>query len=144
MTKMLDSASTHAMIAVKDLSRAKDFYGGKLGLTATDERHGAAVRYETEAGTWFLVYLSEFAGTAKSTCMRFEVDDIEIAGTRQRCESTASTRQSTRSVLHANGASPLTFCASAISTSQPSCSSVSCTNLATVIDDVTACTTGSR
>ena len=76
---MLDLASTHAMIAVKDLSRAKDFYGGKLGLTATDERHGAAVRYETQAGTWFLVYLSEFAGTAKSTCMRFEVDDIEVA-----------------------------------------------------------------
>jgi catechol 2,3-dioxygenase-like lactoylglutathione lyase family enzyme len=29
---MLDSASTNAMIAVKDLSRAKEFYNGKLGL----------------------------------------------------------------------------------------------------------------
>lgn len=27
---MLDSAGTHAMIAVKDLSRAKEFYGDKL------------------------------------------------------------------------------------------------------------------
>ena len=76
---MLDSARTHAMIAVKDLGRAKEFDGGTLGLTATDERPGAAIRYETHGGTWFLVYRSEFAGTAKSTSMRFEVEDIEFA-----------------------------------------------------------------
>jgi catechol 2,3-dioxygenase-like lactoylglutathione lyase family enzyme len=75
---MLESASTHAMIAVSDLDAAKEFYGGKLGLTASDDRPGAAVRYETAAGTWFLVYQSTFAGTAKSTCMRFEVEDIEV------------------------------------------------------------------
>jgi catechol 2,3-dioxygenase-like lactoylglutathione lyase family enzyme len=79
VTAMLDSASTHAMIAVKDLSRAKEFYGGTLGLTAAHELPGAGVRYETQSGTWFLVYLSEFAGTAKSTSMRFEVEDIEVA-----------------------------------------------------------------
>jgi hypothetical protein len=73
---MLDSASTYAMIAVKELSRAKEFYGGKLRLTAADELP-TAVRYATQGGTWFLVYQSEFAGTAKSTCMRFEVEDIE-------------------------------------------------------------------
>jgi catechol 2,3-dioxygenase-like lactoylglutathione lyase family enzyme len=76
---MLESASTHAMIAVKDLGLAKEFYGGRLGLTASDERPGAAVRYETCGGTWFLVYQSASAGTAKSTCMRFEVEDIEVA-----------------------------------------------------------------
>jgi len=76
---MLDSASTHAMIAVKDLSRAKEFYSGKLGLTAADELPAGAIRYEAQGGTWFLVYQSEFAGTAKSTCMRFEVEDIELA-----------------------------------------------------------------
>ena len=65
------------MIAVKDLDRAKDFYGGMLGLTASDKRHGAGIRYETQGGSWFLVYRSEFAGTAKNTCMRFEVEDIE-------------------------------------------------------------------
>src|SRR5262249_2645743 len=74
---VLESASTHAMIAVKDLGRAKEFYGGMLGLTASDERHGSGIRYETRAGSWFLVYRSEFAGTAKSTCMRFEVEDVE-------------------------------------------------------------------
>jgi catechol 2,3-dioxygenase-like lactoylglutathione lyase family enzyme len=65
------------MIAVRDLDAAKEFYGGMLGLTASDDRSGA-IRYETGGGTWFLVYRSGFAGTAKSTCMRFEVDDIDV------------------------------------------------------------------
>ena len=81
---MLDSASTHAMIAVKDLSRAKEFYSGKLGLTAADELPAGAIRYEAQGGTWFLVYQSQFAGTAKTTCMRFEVEDIEAAVTELR------------------------------------------------------------
>jgi hypothetical protein len=42
-----------------------------------------------------------------------------------------------RSVLQASGASPLTFCASATSTSQPSSSRVSRTNRAPVIDSIT-------
>jgi catechol 2,3-dioxygenase-like lactoylglutathione lyase family enzyme len=52
VTLVFESASTHAMIAVKDLGRAKEFYSGMLGLTASDERHGAGIRYET---TWYLV-----------------------------------------------------------------------------------------
>jgi hypothetical protein len=50
----------------------------------------------------------------------------------------ANTRASILSVLHASGARPLTFCASATSTSQPSSSSVSCTNRAPFIDSITA------
>ena len=76
---MLDSASTHAMIAVKDLSRADEFYGERLRLKAADGSPVGAIRYETRGETWFLVYQSAFAGTAKNTCMRFEVADIEVA-----------------------------------------------------------------
>ena len=76
---MLDSASAHAMIGVKDLSRAKEFYSDKLGLTVADELPAGAIRYAARGGTWFLVYQSTFAGTAKSTCMRFEVEDVESA-----------------------------------------------------------------
>src|SRR5918996_2222992 len=47
----------------------------------------------------------------------------QIAGTRSRRASSASTQASIRSVLHASGASPFTFCASAISTCQPASSS---------------------
>jgi catechol 2,3-dioxygenase-like lactoylglutathione lyase family enzyme len=75
---MLDSASTHAMIAVRDLDRAKTFYCRALGLTITDERPGG-MRFDTQGGTWFLVYGSDLAGSARSTCMRFEVDDVAIA-----------------------------------------------------------------
>jgi len=81
---MLDSASAHAMIGVKDLSRAKEFYSDKLGLTVADELPGGAIRYAARGGTWFLVYQSQFAGTAKTTCMRFEVEDIEAAATELR------------------------------------------------------------
>jgi catechol 2,3-dioxygenase-like lactoylglutathione lyase family enzyme len=75
---MLDSASTHTMIAVRELGRANAFYGGTLGLRAADGP-GGATRYESQGDTWFLVYESSFAGTAKSTCMRFEVEDLDLA-----------------------------------------------------------------
>src|SRR5437763_8395580 len=75
---MLDSASTHTMIAVRHLERAKAFYGGALGLKVADDRSSAG-RYDTRDGTWFLVYRSDLAGTAKSTCMRFEVNNITVA-----------------------------------------------------------------
>ena len=81
---MLDSASSHTMIAVKDIDRARAFYGDTLGLGAADELGASAIRYEAQGGTWFLVYQSQFAGTAKSTCMRFEVEDIEAVVTELR------------------------------------------------------------
>jgi hypothetical protein len=64
----------------------------------------------------------------------------QIAGTKSRRESSASTQASILSVLQANGARPLTFCASAISTCQPASSSWSCTNRAPFIDSIAAYT----
>ncbi|MEX2274691.1 MAG: VOC family protein [Actinomycetota bacterium] len=75
---MLDSATSHGTIAVTDLERAKAFYGGKLGLTAKENRSDG-VTYATGNGGWFLVYPSQFAGTAQSTAMTFEVDDLDTA-----------------------------------------------------------------
>jgi catechol 2,3-dioxygenase-like lactoylglutathione lyase family enzyme len=73
---MFESATAHATIAVSDLERAKDFYGGTLGLKTIDERSDG-VRYADGGDGWFLVYPSQFAGTAQSTYMSFEVDDVE-------------------------------------------------------------------
>jgi len=73
---MFDSAVAHATIAVSDLDRAKKFYEESLGLKAIDERSDG-VRYATGEGSWFLVYPSQFAGTAQNTCMTFEVDDVK-------------------------------------------------------------------
>ena len=75
---MLDSATSHGTIAVTDLDRAKAFYGGTLGLKPREERSDG-VTYATANGGWFLVYPSQFAGTAQSTAMTFEVDDLETA-----------------------------------------------------------------
>ena|SRR5690242_19774097 len=74
---MLETATTHPMIAVSDLGRAKEFYSGTLGLRITDERGGSAIRLETEGGTWFLVYQSADPRPGTGTCMRFEVHDVE-------------------------------------------------------------------
>jgi catechol 2,3-dioxygenase-like lactoylglutathione lyase family enzyme len=65
-------------IAVSDIERAKNFYGETLGLKAKDER-ADGIRYETGGGTWLLVYPSQFAGTAQSTYLGFDVDDLDEA-----------------------------------------------------------------
>jgi catechol 2,3-dioxygenase-like lactoylglutathione lyase family enzyme len=75
---MFESAKAVATVAVSDLAKAKKFYEGTLGLKAKDERSDG-IRYEAGGGTWFLVYPSQFAGTAKSTYMSFDVDDVEKA-----------------------------------------------------------------
>jgi catechol 2,3-dioxygenase-like lactoylglutathione lyase family enzyme len=73
---MLDSATAHATIAVTDLDRAREFYEEVLGFKPIDQR-SSGWRYRAGAGTWFLVYPSQSAGTAASTAMTFIVDDIE-------------------------------------------------------------------
>jgi len=72
---MLEKATAHATVAVSDIDRAKKFYEETLGFKPMDERSDG-VRYKT-GNTWFLVYPSQFAGTAKSTYMSFQVDDVE-------------------------------------------------------------------
>lgn len=74
---MLENATAHATIAVSDLDRARRFYEDTLGLKAREERSDG-VAYQT-GDTWFLVYPSQFAGTARSTYMTFEVPDLDAA-----------------------------------------------------------------
>ena len=47
-----------------------------MGFPAMGALSGG-VRYADGGGGWFLVYPSQFAGTAQSTSVSFEVDDIE-------------------------------------------------------------------
>ncbi len=75
---MFETATAHATVAVSDLDRARKFYEGTLGLKTKDERSDG-ITYEDGAGGWFLVYPSQFAGTAKSTYMSWEVGNIEKA-----------------------------------------------------------------
>src|SRR5438105_13678314 len=75
---MFETATAHATIAVSDLGVARKFYEDTLGFHVFEERSDG-VTYQDAAGGWFLVYPSQFAGTAKSTYMSFEVADVQEA-----------------------------------------------------------------
>ena len=75
---MFELATAHGTIAVSDIDRAKKFYEGTLGLKALDERSDG-IRYGAAEGTWFLVYPSQFAGTAQGTLVTFDVADLDSA-----------------------------------------------------------------
>ena len=77
---MLVDHDAMATIAVRDLARAKDFYGGKLGLEMRDD-NPAVVTYRSGA-TGVLVYRSQYAGTNQATVATWRVDDVDrIAAT---------------------------------------------------------------
>ena len=73
---MLGKADATPMIAVKDIDRARKFYGDTLGLKTSDEMGGEVLTVKS-GDTAISVYLSEFAGTNKATALTFDVDDIE-------------------------------------------------------------------
>ena len=72
---MLGKADATPMIAVKDVHRAKQFYGDKLGLKPVHEVGGEFFMLKS-GGTTLNVYRSEFAGTNKATALTFDVKDI--------------------------------------------------------------------
>jgi catechol 2,3-dioxygenase-like lactoylglutathione lyase family enzyme len=72
---MLGKADATPMIAVKDINRAKQFYGDKLGLKPTHEMGGEFFMLKS-GSTTLNVYRSEFAGTNKATALTFDVKDI--------------------------------------------------------------------
>jgi predicted enzyme related to lactoylglutathione lyase len=74
---MLNSSRVEANIPASDLSRARDFYADKLGLTPSQEYEGVAIMYRTTGGTSFNLYETEYAGLARHTIAQWHVDDIE-------------------------------------------------------------------
>jgi catechol 2,3-dioxygenase-like lactoylglutathione lyase family enzyme len=75
---MLKDANVGAVIAVKDLQKAKEFYEGKLGLEVDEKDNGdpGGVLYKSGSSNLF-VYPSEFAGTNKATAAAWNTDNIE-------------------------------------------------------------------
>jgi predicted enzyme related to lactoylglutathione lyase len=74
---MLSESKVEANIPASDLSRARDFYADKLGLTPSQEFGGEALAYRTAEGTSFNVYRTEYAGQAGHTIAQWHVSDIE-------------------------------------------------------------------
>jgi predicted enzyme related to lactoylglutathione lyase len=74
---MLNTSSVEANIPASDLGRARDFYADKLGLTPRQEFGGEVLAYETDGGTRFQVYRTDYAGQAGHTIAQWHVADIE-------------------------------------------------------------------
>jgi catechol 2,3-dioxygenase-like lactoylglutathione lyase family enzyme len=72
----LYDASAYPTVAVSDLDRAREFYEQTLGFTPSSV-DPAGVFYAAGAGTRFLVYPSQQAGSNAATYLGFETADIE-------------------------------------------------------------------
>ena len=75
---MLKDKDSAAIVAVKDMARAKAFYGDTLGLEQVDGQDQVA---EFRTGkTTIVVYVSEFAGTNQANAVVWgvgeEIDEI--------------------------------------------------------------------
>lgn len=74
---MLADKDALATLGVKDITVAKRFYEGKLGLKQSGEQGPGGVSYRSGNATIF-VYESQFAGTNQATAVTFIVgDEIE-------------------------------------------------------------------
>lgn len=72
---MLGNTNVHAIVAVKDLNQAKNFYENTLGLIKIDDNPGG-VMYKSGDSKIF-VYPSDYAGTNQANAASWEVDNIE-------------------------------------------------------------------
>ncbi|WP_217913928.1 VOC family protein [Miltoncostaea marina] len=70
---MLGDKNVAAALAVSDMQRARAFYEGTLGLTATHEDEGS-VLYGSGASA-VLVYPSQYAGTNQATAATWALGD---------------------------------------------------------------------
>lgn len=72
---MLGDKEVFAMVATKDLAKAKEFYGSTLGLQQVGDETGG-VMYKSGSSK-IMVYESQYAGTNQATTATWEVDDME-------------------------------------------------------------------
>ncbi|GAA4181480.1 VOC family protein [Gryllotalpicola koreensis] len=74
---MLTSTAAFSGLGVDDLAAAREFYGGKLGLTIDESPAGLTL--ELPGGGTLFVYESPAFTPAGYTALNFEVDDITAA-----------------------------------------------------------------
>ncbi len=73
---MISNLTAVATIPASNIERAKKFYAEKLGFKPLETEPTGEVVYKSGDSS-FLLYESQFAGTAKSTAMTFETDNLE-------------------------------------------------------------------
>ncbi len=73
---MLHDYEAMATVAVSDLDRAREFYGGSLGFEEADDTPPEkGVALYRSGGSRLLVYQSEFAGTNRATSVTWGVGE---------------------------------------------------------------------
>jgi catechol 2,3-dioxygenase-like lactoylglutathione lyase family enzyme len=75
----LSDSPVSAAIAVSDMSSAKEFYEGKLGLSGGEDQPDGGHTYDCADGTKVHVYPSQNAGTSGATLAWWQVDDVQAA-----------------------------------------------------------------
>jgi catechol 2,3-dioxygenase-like lactoylglutathione lyase family enzyme len=74
---MLGNQEAIATVAVRDIEKAKEFYGDTLGLKQIAAEGNEAITYRSGSSK-VIVYESEFAGTNQATAVNWVVgDDVE-------------------------------------------------------------------
>ncbi len=73
---MFKEAETFCSFSVNDLKKAKDFYGGTLGLDVSETKEGLELSLE---GNSVFIYPKPNHTPASFTVLNFSVDDIEEA-----------------------------------------------------------------
>lgn len=74
---MLRDFPMAARIAASDIGRARAWYRDKLGLEPEVEEMGGMTLWYRTGDTWFLLYQTESAGTAKNTVGGWEVSGLD-------------------------------------------------------------------
>ena len=75
---MFENARGAAVVAASDLSRARSFYEGVLGLSQdTDYPANEEAVFYRVGGVPLMVYVSSFAGTAQNTVFAIDTDDLD-------------------------------------------------------------------
>ena len=74
---MLKDLEITAVLPAKDITRARAFYRDVLGLEPADSMDEENLIYRCGNGTAFLLYQTDFAGTAKNTQIGWETNDLE-------------------------------------------------------------------
>jgi predicted enzyme related to lactoylglutathione lyase len=81
---MLKENDVIAVLPASDLARAKQFYDEVLGLEPPEVLDDENLLYRSGNGTTFLLYKSDYAGTAKNTQMGWGTDNLEAEVTDLR------------------------------------------------------------
>lgn len=76
---MFGNTKAFSSFSVNDLAKAKEFYGGTLGLRVSDSEFGVLFLHPANGDSRIMVYPKDNHAAASFTVLNFPVDDIDQA-----------------------------------------------------------------